>query len=50
MLITAKKITTLGLQKSSARMFPVEGGTYESNGNKLSEISSGNETVHYSDL
>jgi type I restriction enzyme, S subunit len=28
----------------------VEGGTYESHGNKLPEISSGDETVHYSDL
>jgi type I restriction enzyme S subunit len=28
----------------------IEGGTYESHGNKLPEISSGDETVHYSDL
>ncbi len=28
----------------------VEGGTIESNSNKLPEIPSGNETVHYSDL
>jgi type I restriction enzyme, S subunit len=28
----------------------IEGGTYESHSNKLAEISSGDETVHYSDL